>query len=54
MEFVKLTLKRFRANANDTDPYRKVKRTNQRMEQVTANLSDADIDNLANYIASMK
>lgn len=54
IEFVQLTLKRFRTNATNPDPTRKVKRSNQRMEQVTANLTDADITGLAHFIASLK
>lgn len=52
-EYVSSTLRRYRANAlGNTDP-EEVKRTNPRMEQVTQNLSDEDIRNLANYVASL-
>lgn len=53
-EYVSGTLRRYRANAlGNTDP-EEVKRTNPRMEQVTQNLSDEDIRNLANYVASLR
>ncbi len=52
--YVTNTLKRFRANANDQVNVLGAKRTSARMEQVTQNLSDNDIENIANFVASMK
>jgi cytochrome c553 len=54
IDYVKMTLKRFRANATQTADEYDVKRTNVNMEQVTVFLTDDDIAGLANYIASMK
>lgn len=54
IDYVKMTLKRFRANATQTADEYDVKRSNVNMEQVTVFLTDEDIDGLANYIASMK
>ncbi len=54
IDYVKMTLKRFRANATQSVDKQDVKRTNVNMEQVTVFLTDDDIDNLANFIASMK
>lgn len=54
IEYVKMTLKRFRANANKANDFDETKRTNARMEQVTQRLSDDDIEGLANYIAQLK
>jgi len=54
VEYVKMTLKRFRANANKTNDPDETKRTNPKMEQVTAGLSDDDIEGLAHYIAMLK
>lgn len=54
IDYVKMTLKRFRANATQTADAYDIKRTNVNMEQVTVFLTDEDIDGLANYIASMK
>lgn len=54
IEYVKMTLKRFRANANKTGDPEETKRTNASMEQVTANLDDEDIEGLAHYIALLK
>ncbi len=48
------TLKRFRANANEQINVLGTKRSSARMEQVTQNLTDSDIENLAAYIASLK
>ena len=49
-----MTLKRYRANANRQNRQEEAKRSNASMEQVTARLSDADIKNLAHYIALLK
>lgn len=54
IDYVKMTLKRFRANATKSVDELDVKRTNVNMEQVTVFLTDEDIDGLAHYIASMK
>lgn len=54
IDYVKMTLKRFRANATKTADEYDVKRTNVNMEQVTVFLTDEDIDGLAHYIASMR
>lgn len=53
-DYVVNTLKRFRSNANNATPQRKISRTNARMEQVTQSLSDEDIEALAAYIASLR
>lgn len=53
IEYVKLTLQRYRKNANSAPDPNEIKRTNPRMEQVTQNLSDADIAAVAHYIASL-
>ena len=54
VEYVQMTLKRFRANANKTADVLDVKRSNANMEQVTATLSDEDIEGLSHYIAMLK
>ncbi len=54
IEYVKMTLKRFRAIATKTADEYDIKRTNTNMEQVTVFLTDDDIDSLANYITSLK
>ncbi len=54
IDYVKMTLKRFRANATQTADAYDIKRTNVNMEQVTVFLTDEDIDGLANYIASLR
>lgn len=54
IDYVKMTLKRFRANATKTADEYDIKRTNANMEQVTVFLTDEDIDGLANFIASLK
>jgi cytochrome c553 len=54
IEFIKMTLKRFRSNALNTNDFDITKRTDPNMEQVTVRLSDQDIEGLANYIAGMK
>lgn len=53
-EYVSKTLHRYRANAQGKADLDEVKRTNPRMEQVTQNLSDEDIRELANYVASLR
>jgi cytochrome c553 len=53
-EYVAKTLHRYRANAQGKADPLEVKRTNPRMEQVTQNLSDQDIRELANYVASLR
>lgn len=52
--YVANTLKRFRANAVAVLGDKDVKRHNVRMEQVSQNLSDRDIEALAAYIALLK
>ncbi len=54
VEYVQLTLKRFRAVANNNTDHSEDKRRNASMEQVTARLSDADIEGLAHYLALLK
>ena len=54
IEYVKLTLKRYRANATRETRPDETRRTDANMEQVTARLSDEDIEGLAHYIASMR
>lgn len=54
VEYLQMTLKRFRSNANHEETIEGTKRTNASMEQVTARLSDEDIEGLAHYIALMK
>jgi cytochrome c553 len=54
IDYVKMTLKRFRANATKTADEYDIKRTNVNMEQVSVFLTDEDIDGLANYIASLR
>lgn len=54
IEYVQMTLKRFRANATKTADIDETKRTNASMEQVTARLSDEDIEGLSHYIALLK
>jgi cytochrome c553 len=54
IEFIKMTLKRFRTNALSPDNFDPTMRTDPNMEQVTARLSDEDIEGLAHYIAGMK
>ncbi|MFO7594498.1 MAG: c-type cytochrome [Pseudomonadota bacterium] len=54
IEYVQMTLKRYRDNANKTNGYGEIKRRNASMEQVTARLSDDDIKGLAHYIARLK
>lgn len=52
--YVQMTLKRFRANANKTNDLDETKRTNASMEQVTARLTDEEIESLAHYITMLK
>jgi cytochrome c553 len=54
IEFTKMTLKRFRTNALSTDNFDPAKRTDPNMEQVTARLSDEEIEGLAHYIAGLR
>jgi cytochrome c553 len=54
VEYVKMTLKRFRANANKTNDPEYTKRHSVRMEQVAESLTDSDIEGLAHYIAMLK
>jgi len=54
IEYVKMTLKRFRAIATKTADVLDIKRSNTNMEQVTVFLTDEDIEGLANYIALLK
>jgi cytochrome c553 len=54
IEYVKMTLKRFRANANQANGIDESMRHNASMEQVAARLSDEDIEGLAHYIALLK
>lgn len=53
-DYVQMTLKRFRASANKEDDLEENKRRNASMEQVTARLSDEDIEGLSHYIALLK
>lgn len=53
IEYVKMTLKRFRAAATNKD-HSYDKRRNANMEQVTAHLNDDEIEGLAHYIALLK
>jgi len=53
-EYVMMTLKRFRANANRTADVEDIKRSNASMEQVTSKLSDEEIESLAHYITMLK
>jgi len=53
-EYVQMTLKRFRANANKTNDPEETKRHSATMEQVTAKLSDDEIESLAHYITMLK
>jgi cytochrome c553 len=52
--YVVNTLKRFRSNALNVNPGPDTKRSNILMEQVTARLTDEEIDSLASYIALLK
>lgn len=54
VEYVKMTLKRFRANANKTNDPEDTRRSNAKMEQVAQSLSDEDIEGLAHYIAMLR
>ncbi len=54
IDYVTMTLKRFRANANKENARDETKRTNISMEQVTARLSDEEIESLAHFIAQLK
>ncbi|MCW8827570.1 MAG: c-type cytochrome [Gammaproteobacteria bacterium] len=53
-DYVQMTLKRYRANANRQARGDEIRRTNASMEQVTAKLSDSDIEALAHFIALLK
>jgi len=53
-QYVVDTLKRFRTNARRSVSEEDMKRHDVRMEQVTQNLSDRDIEALAAYIALLK
>jgi cytochrome c553 len=53
-EYVRITLKRFRANAQKKLRPDEVLRSDARMEQMTQHLSDADINALAAYIATLR
>lgn len=53
-DYVMKTLKRYRSNARGEADADAMKRTNPRMEQVTNNLSDQDIEALANYVTSLR
>lgn len=54
IDYVTTTLKRFRDNHLVREKLADVKRSNPLMEQVTQNLSDEDINALANYVASLR
>ena len=54
LDYVVRTLKRFRAVARHEVANDEIVRDNPRMEQVTQNLTDADIEALANYVASLR
>ncbi len=53
VEYVKMTLKRFREAANHKD-HSEDKRRNASMEQVAARLTDDEIEGIAHYIALLK
>lgn len=53
-DYVMITLKRFRAIANHTADAEDIKRSNPKMELVTARLQDDEIESLAHYIAMLK
>lgn len=53
-EYVRITLKRFRANAQKKLRPDEVLRSDARMEQMTQHLSDKDIEALAAYIATLR
>ena len=54
IDFVKMTLSRFRDNAQAAVDFDETKRTNALMEQVTQFLTDDEIEALAHYIALLK
>lgn len=54
IDYVSMTLKRFRSNATKGNALNESARTNASMEQVTARLSDEDIESLAHYITQLK
>lgn len=53
-DYVQITLKRFRANAQKKLRPDQVLRSDARMEQMTQSLSDNEIDSLAAYIATLR
>jgi len=54
IDYLKMTLSRFRANAKGMIDAEKRERSNANMEQVTQFLTDEEIESLAHYIAMMK
>ncbi len=56
IDYVSMTLKRFRANANreKENVLDETKRSNVSMEQITARLTDGDIESLAHFISQLK
>ena len=54
VDYVQMTLKRFRAAANNNGEHSEDKRRNASMEQVTSHLSDEEIEGIAHYIALLK
>lgn len=54
LEYMMMTLKRFRANAGASNNADQSQRSDARMEQVSQYLTDEDISALANYIAQIK
>lgn len=54
IEYVEMTLKRYRANANSRNDPRERRRSDASMEQVSAILSDQEIGDVAHFIASMR
>jgi cytochrome c553 len=54
IEYVKMTLKRFRSAANNNGDHSEDKRRNASMEQVTARLTDDEIEGIAHYLALLK
>lgn len=54
IDYVEMTLKRFRSTANKEQTLDGTLRTNASMEQVTAKLSDEEIKSLAHFISQLK
>lgn len=54
IDYVQMTLKRFRAAADRNGDHSEDKRRNASMEQVTAPLTDEEIESVAHYLALLK